>query len=452
MLTREENDLLTRTGPGTAMGELFRHFWQPVMLSDELPGPDCTPVRLRIMSEDLIAFRDSDGLIGVVDAYCPHRNAPLYFGRNEERGLRCVYHGWKFDVHGNCVDLPNCWEGETFKQKVQILAYPTVERAGIVWMYMGPKDRQPPLPGYPFMELPDENVYGNKFETACNYFQSLEGDLDPSHNAFLHSNLATRKPGTIVPAMWNGDPPLFFDTDYGVQMVTVRPDEPGKVAVSAGHYTMTTAASVRGGTVVRQMNFRTPIDDANSLFFRIRYNLTGALDERELWEAKHGEYLYPPLIPGTFRSVADKSNDYLIDRVQQRFFNFSGIKSFIIQDVAVTDDQRGPIADRTRERLVSVDEYIIRARRRLMRAARELQEGRPPVAPFHPESLGLLPLRFTMDASGDIETALREQVEEQMEQARQRRPSSATDAAAPARPVGDRDRLAEAKLIGIAGA
>ena len=415
MMTREENETLMRTGPGTPMGELFRRYWQPLLLCDELPGPDCTPVRVRCMSEDLIAFRDSNGRVGIVDAYCPHRSAPLFFGRNEEGGLRCVYHGWKFDVHGACLDMPNCMEGETFKHKVTIPAYATIERAGVIWIYMGPKDKQPPFPGYPFIDLPLANVYANKFETACNYFQSVEGDLDPSHNAFLHSNLATRKPGRIVPQMWaSGDPPLFFDTDYGLQMVTVRPNDEGKLDVAVGHFIMTTATSVRGGTIVRQMNFRTPIDDENSFFFRIRYSQTGALDERELWEAKHGEYLYPPLIPGTFRPVANKTNDYLVDRVQQRFFNFSGIKSFIIQDVAVTDDQRGPMSDRTRERLVSVDEYIIRARKRLLRAARDLQDGIEPKGPFLPETMSLLGSRFSVERDTDIERAVREHIGAQL--------------------------------------
>ncbi|HEU0168420.1 MAG TPA: Rieske 2Fe-2S domain-containing protein [Chloroflexota bacterium] len=415
MMTRDENETLMRTGPATPMGELFRRYWQPLLLCDELPGPDCTPIRVRCMSEDLIAFRDSDGRVGIVDAYCPHRSAPLFFGRNEEGGLRCVYHGWKFDVDGNCVDMPNCMEGETFKQKIKLPSYPTIERAGVIWIYMGPKDRQPPFPGYPFIELPLANVYANKFETACNYFQSVEGDLDPSHNAFLHSNLATRKPGRIVPMMWAGEnPPQFFDTDYGVQMVTVQTSPEGKLDVGVGHFIMTTATSVRGAGIVRQMNFRTPIDDENSFFFRIRYSQTGALDERELWEAKHGEYLYPPLLPGTFRPQANKSNDYLVDRVQQRFFNFSGIKSFIIQDVAVTDDQRGPMSDRTREHLVSVDEYIIRARKRLVRAARDLENGIEPKGPFMPETMSLLGSRFSVEPGTDLERAVREHIDVQL--------------------------------------
>src|SRR6266508_2309695 len=146
MLSKEENELLVRVGRGQPVGEVFRRFWLPVVLSEEVPGPDCVPVRVRLLGEDLVAFRDTAGKVGVFDAYCPHRNAPLFFGRNEEHGLRCVYHGWKFDVSGQCVDMPNVAEGVHFKERVKIEAYPTFEGGGMVWCYMGPKDKIPPKP------------------------------------------------------------------------------------------------------------------------------------------------------------------------------------------------------------------------------------------------------------------------------------------------------------------
>ena len=189
MLTRDENELVTNTNPGTPMGELFRRFWLPVLLSSELPGPDCDPMRVRVLGEDLIAFRDTDGRPGLVDAYCPHRGAPMFFGRNEESGLRCVYHGWKFDVEGTCVDLPNAPEGETFKNKVTITAYPTVDKGDLIWAYMGPKDKQPPLPGFDWLDMPASHRYVSKFRLECNYLQAMEGDYDPSHGMFLHTTL-----------------------------------------------------------------------------------------------------------------------------------------------------------------------------------------------------------------------------------------------------------------------
>src|SRR3982075_2693229 len=146
MLSHEENELLTRTGPGTPMGTLYRRFWLPALLPSELPGPDSDPIRFRILGEDLVAFRDSNGKVGFIAQHCPHRGASLFFGRNEESGVRCVYHGWKFDVDGNCVDMPNEPAESDFRTKVKAVAYPTQERGGLVWAYLGPRSTPPPLP------------------------------------------------------------------------------------------------------------------------------------------------------------------------------------------------------------------------------------------------------------------------------------------------------------------
>src|SRR5919198_1643460 len=154
MLSRDENELLTQVGPATPMGELFRRFWIPALLSEELPGPDCEPVRLRLLGEDLLAFKDSHSRIAILDAYCPHRSAPMFFGRNEECGLRCVYHGWKFNAAGECVDMPNEPAESDFRTKVRATAYPSAEYAGLVWIYMEPSDRQSPLPRYQWCTHP----------------------------------------------------------------------------------------------------------------------------------------------------------------------------------------------------------------------------------------------------------------------------------------------------------
>jgi len=183
MLSKEDNDLITQTDRGTPMGELFRRFWVPALLSEELPGADCNPVRVKIMGEDLVAFRDSKGKPGVIDAYCPHRGAPMFFARNEEEGIRCLYHGWKFNTAGDCVDMPNIAHGETAKNRMHTIAYPTVESANMIWVYMGPEDRKPPFPEFPYTaEVPKENVYVTRYEINCNWLQAMEGDYDPSPN------------------------------------------------------------------------------------------------------------------------------------------------------------------------------------------------------------------------------------------------------------------------------
>ena len=189
MLSKEDNELITNTNKGTPMGELFRRFWLPVALSQELAGPDCPPVRVRVLGEDLIAFRDSKGKVGLVDAFCPHRGAPMFFSRNEEEGLRCVYHGWKFDITGACVDLPNSPEGDTYKNKVEIISYPCEDKGDLIWAYMGPKEKQPPFPEFEWTKLPRSHRYVTKFVEQCNYLQAMEGDYDPSHARFLHSTL-----------------------------------------------------------------------------------------------------------------------------------------------------------------------------------------------------------------------------------------------------------------------
>ena len=161
MLSRDENELLTRVGPGTPMGETMRRYWMPALLSWELPGPDCDPVRLRLLGEDLVAFRDSAGRIGVVDEACPHRLASLWLGRNEEGGLRCVYHGWKFTVDGTCVDLPSEPPDSAFKSRIRARHYPVAEAGGVIWAYLGP-DPAPAPPAYEWMTVPPENTYRSK--------------------------------------------------------------------------------------------------------------------------------------------------------------------------------------------------------------------------------------------------------------------------------------------------
>src|SRR5215510_15842585 len=189
MLTREDNELVTNTNAGTPMGELFRRFWLPIALSEELPGPDGVPLRVKMLGEQLIAFRATDGRVGLIDAYCPHRGAPLFFGRNEEDGLRCIYHGWKFDTCGNCLEMPNMPAASDYKDKVRAPSYPCLERHGILWAYLGPLDRPPAPPEPDWSELPVEHKLITKQYLECNYAQALEGDLDPSHVSFLHAAL-----------------------------------------------------------------------------------------------------------------------------------------------------------------------------------------------------------------------------------------------------------------------
>src|SRR5690348_8075522 len=186
MLSLEDNELLCRVGPGTPMGAFMREYWLPAFMASELPEPDSDPMRLRLLGENLIAFRDSNGTPALIQNNCPHRGASLFFGRNEESGLRCVYHGWKFDVAGNCVDMPNEPAESDFKHKVKATAYPCKERNGIVWTYMGPRSDPPPLPDLEPNMLPEAELHTGAIQRECNWLQALEGDIDTSHLGFLH--------------------------------------------------------------------------------------------------------------------------------------------------------------------------------------------------------------------------------------------------------------------------
>src|SRR6266404_8416636 len=219
MLSKEENELITRTGPATPMGNAMRRYWVPACLSSEIGEPDGAPVRVKLMGEELVAFRDTKGHIGLVEEYCPHRRVSLYFGRNEECGLRCVYHGWKFDVTGACVDQLNEPEEHQFKHKVRLVAYPTCELGGIVWAYLGPAEKMPPLPKFAWTQVPEGRRHVTKVIEGCNYLQALEGGIDTSHAPILHRLLTDNSTrGGIKPSnpfVRGKAPKLRVDTTDG---------------------------------------------------------------------------------------------------------------------------------------------------------------------------------------------------------------------------------------------
>ena len=186
MLSVHQNEVVTRVEAGTPMGELMRRYWQPVLMSRELPEPECPPVRVRILGEELVAFRNTSGRVGLVDEWCAHRRTSLWLGRNEEDGLRCVFHGWKYDVTGQCVDMPNELPQFDFKEKVRIKAYPTQEMGSVIWAYLGPEDKQPPPPSFEWTRQPETHLHVSKGIQECNWLQALEGGLDSIHTSFLH--------------------------------------------------------------------------------------------------------------------------------------------------------------------------------------------------------------------------------------------------------------------------
>lgn len=414
MLSQEENKLLTETGPGTPMGELFRRFWLPAMLSSELPHPDCPPVRLTLLSEELIAFRDTLGRVGVLDRFCPHRGASLFWGRNEECGLRCVYHGWKYDVTGQCVDMPNEPADSRFKEKIRTTAYRTAERGGVIWVYMGPPHLEPELPELEWTRVPESHRYVTKRIQECNYLQNVEGEVDSSHVSFLHSavNTVAESRGNAVGGNIVHDRAPRFSvktTDYGL-MVTARRNAP-----DGGYYWRITPFMMPTYTIIpsepgqpQTFTAAVPIDDTTMFGFSATWHPDRPLTEGELERHRLGLGAHVRLIPGTFRTLANKDNDYLIDREKQRTETFTGIYGVREQDMAVQSDQWGPITKRWKEHLGTTDLAIIAMRRRLLRAARNLQQGIEPPEAHNGAAYRVRSAAIVLGRDVDVEEGVRE--------------------------------------------
>ena len=398
MLSKQDNDFVSRVGPGTPMGSLMRQYWLPAMLSSELPGPDTDPVRVMLLGEKLIAFRDSNGVVGLIQNHCPHRGASLFFGRNEESGLRCVYHGWKFAADGTCVDMPNEPAESDFKHKVKAVAYPTRERGGVVWAYLGPRETPPPLP-----DLEANNVQPGRgrvlaVQRDCNWLQALEGDIDTSHLGFLHFGHASPESapvGTLHHYALKDRAPKYavVDDDYGTMYGAYRPAGEGQLYWRIALFLFPFYAMIPTGVLGHQVIARAwvPMDDEHTLFFNMVIPGRSAggtpAGARTPWSFTGGEQL-PRTSDwfGRFRLVSRWENDFRIDRgVQRRNEDYTGIAGIHTQDQAVTESM-GSIYDRSQEHLGSSDTMIIRVRRRLMDAARELVEhGTVPYSAEHPE-------------------------------------------------------------------
>ncbi len=387
MLKPEDNERLVRTGAGTPAGALLRRYWQPALLSSELPEPDCAPVRVRLMGEDLIAFRDTNGDVGLIDAFCPHRRAPMFFGRNEECGMRCVYHGWKFDRNGDCTDMPSEPAGTPLQARVKIKAYPCLEKAGVVWTYMGPKEMQPPPPDFEWLRAPASHLFVSKTLERCNWLQGLEGGLDTAHVSFLHRD--SRSDVTKLAAI-DGTPRLDVEiTDDGYYYVSTRKTGGERNYVRLYQYIMP-AQQMRGNvrghadqppkTPKIDGHIWVPIDDENTWVWNFMYSADPAipLDEEYAWayESSAGRGK-EHLDPATFALKQNAHNDYEIDRSLQKQGLFAGIQGINTQDFAVQEGM-GRIVDRSKEFLGTTDKAIVTMRRLLLDATRIVEAGETP--------------------------------------------------------------------------
>ncbi len=400
-ITREQNEALTRTGPGTAMGRLFRSYWIPALLASELAEPDGAPVRVTLLAEKLIAFRDSQGRLGLVDEFCAHRGVSLWFGRNEDSGLRCPYHGWKYDVTGQCVEVPSEPAESGYCQRIKLKAYPLLDRGGVLWTYMGDPATQPPDPAHDWATLPPGHVYASKRIQHCNWLQAMEGGLDSIHSSFLHRYSVGEDPllkrDPVSAALIKGDPrPVFIPAESpgGLHIATRRNaggaggaecDQHAQHDQHDQYYWRVTqwlmpcfnlfppyAGNPHGG------HAWVPIDDENCWTFSVDYRPDRPLEAAELQAMHEGAGIHAQLQPDSFTPLAHRGNDYLIDRAAQAARQtFSGVRSIPIQDAAIQESM-GPIEDRAREHLVSTDNGIIKTRQRLLRALDDLARGVQP--------------------------------------------------------------------------
>jgi phenylpropionate dioxygenase-like ring-hydroxylating dioxygenase large terminal subunit len=405
MLTFEENQLLTQTNADTGMGQLFRRFWLPVALASEVPEPDCAPVRVRILGEDLVAFRDTDGVIGLVDAHCPHRRAGLFFGRNEESGIRCLFHGWKFNAFGQCVDIPSVANGETLKRNVRITAYPTKEHGGYIWCYMGPKDQQPELPRMEFSLLPASHRFITKRRQLANWAQVAEGILDPTHFSYLHIPVSKDKNkwGKMMYganfSTENIDPRMRWVTEDGCPSIHVQalPNDLGMTVAGKRRadgdesywriiqFLMPSTSLAPGSSKGENYHGQTviPIDDSSAWVYSYTWNPERPLTEQERKNLGSGSAIHPAM-DDQFLPKRNRENDYLIDRQMQKTETYSGIVGIGEQDAAICESQ-GTVFDRTKELLVASDVGIVRMRKLWLEAARQLAQGKGPKAPSHPD-------------------------------------------------------------------
>ncbi len=428
MTQSQDSADLTRVGPGTVMGRFMRQYWMPAVLSSELVAGGA-PVRLMLLGEKLIAFRDPQGRVGVLDHRCPHRCASLFLGRNEDNGIRCIYHGWKFDVEGNCIEMPSVPPEQDFKDKVKAKAYKTREAAGVIWVYMGERETPPPLPLIEPTLVPPDQLDVTMVLRDCNFVQSFEGDIDTSHFGFLHA-------GHLDPDnVPEGHPldhtvtdraPLYHvtDTDWGTSYGAYRDAGPGKTYWRFANFMLPFWTQTPQGEFDKQVQARAwvPLDDTHTMMVFFRWRAPDLPNLRQ-FPLKDGTFLGGALKPaeyqpintdwlGRWRLKANESNDWMLDRQAQKDNTiYSGIENIHLQDQAVTESMGG-ITDHDFEHLGIGDQMIARTRRRLLKAARAFcEKGTPPPGVDNPEVyMGARSGYFITDAATEWRKAYEEQV------------------------------------------
>ena len=415
MLTAEQNALLTQTNAGMPGGELLRRYWQPSALSEELPAGG-GPIAIRLLGEDLALFRDEDGRPGLLGLHCAHRGADLSYGRVENGGLRCLYHGWLYDRAGTCLEQPGEPAGSDFSRKVRHTAYPCQERAGIIFAYLGPGE-PPELPNYEPFGVPDSQRFVTKYRHECNYLQGNEGNIDPAHISYLHRQLQPKPREAGSDAVMHRRMALYSrdvrptleteDADFGVRIYSVRQigDE---TYLRITNFVMPNLSAIVGQTGEHgyAIHWHVPIDDTSHWKYNLIFSRERALDGDAMRASDAADTL-----PG-YRLKRNAANRYLQDRDEMRSTTYSGMGLFFTAHDAYAVESQGPVQDRTAERLGTTDVAIIAARRQLLEAIDSVRRGADPRhvirTPEANDQSDLVVLTRLLPASADWRTAWRE--------------------------------------------
>jgi phthalate 4,5-dioxygenase oxygenase subunit len=381
MLSHEDNETLVRVGKGTPMGDLFRLYWIPFFAAKDLAA-DGQPKRVKLLGEDLVVFRDTEGRVGLLANACAHRGAPLMFARNEDCGLRCVYHGWKYDVTGAVIDMPAEPARSRLKEHVRIKAYPCRERGGLVWAYMGPGKEPPPLPNLEFNLVPAENVATSVRVQECNWLQALEGEIDSAHAPILHGRIDQK--GAVNDWLAKQDLRPTFECmrqDFGMSIAAKRRLEDGLLYWRVNQFLMPFYTLVPPQTKFPELSGHAwvPVDDENTLCIMFSYTPGGPLypKSRQLFEKGHNgresghasQHCYATASPGAayadYWTKFNRTTNFHFDYESQRSTWFSGLPGLWVQDAAC---QIGidPIYDRSTENLCASDTGIVMTRRLLL--------------------------------------------------------------------------------------
>ena len=373
MLTKEQNDLLTQTGPGTPCGEFLRSYWQPIAAADEIP-PGGDPLPIRIMSEDLVLFRADKDRLGLIQRNCPHRGTDLSYGRVEDGGIRCLYHGWLFDKDGNCLQQPA--EKRQFCETVKLVSYPVQEKGGAIWAYLG-KGEPPLIPDFQFLQGPDANRLTFRVQQMCNWLQGLESSTDPVHTTFLHRRppgIASQRSGADVAAVRGNEVPEVSTepTSVGMRIYALHNAPNGKKYLRVNNYVYPTGAtpSTSAGEGGYQGRWYVPVDDYSHFRFEFFFSEGKPLDKERL-RKNRAENVGPDL-----RHVRRMENRYMQDRQLMKTGHFTGMGMHFPTQDAFAIETQGPIQDRTQENLGSSDVVIASVRKILFKAIKQVQEGK----------------------------------------------------------------------------